>query len=143
MTETMAPGLTLTEASLLSGKSVEAIRKAAQRGRIRAWKEGDEWRVVLPERVINGAATSDDENEQSEDSTGELVPIGPAGQLAALSEYNRRLIEPWADRVKSLEVQQLRDREQIGDLSRQVRELKRALVGMQAALTQLVRPSDG
>lgn len=53
MTEPMAPGLTVSEAATVLGISNDGVHKRIKRGQLRAWKEQGEWRITLPERVID------------------------------------------------------------------------------------------
>lgn len=127
------PLIRARDLALMEGVTPDAILKRLERGRIRGHKdEHGQWWVEAP--VMS---PPEQPNSQA------LMSREPAeGQLAAMSAYNARLIEPWAAQVEALRRKNEDLLRENGDLKRQVRHYKRALDGVQAALVRALKGDD-
>lgn len=137
MSQVYRAGIPAIDYAAQIGVTPERVYQMVKAGDLEGYKvkEGKRQRlyVVPPEKIIDMPT-----DPLPEPSTA--VEIAP--QLAVLSSYNQRLIEPWAERVAELERVAREQAGEIGDLRRQVRQLKRALEGMESALRRVVRGAE-
>lgn len=112
MVEPYEPGIPLPEAAELLGIKPDTLRKQCERGKLHgrnAYKEGDEWRIVL----------------SKPDNGTELVPTDD-GPLADISVGLDKLLLRLDQQAETIRQQA----ETIGDLRRQVKHLKARVEGL-------------
>lgn len=133
MTEPFQAGILATDYARREGITVDAVYLRVKAGELRSYKVGRRVYVYPVERVIE----SEPESPPGSVNLPALIAASRDVQafLAALAARDRELIAPWERRVDALEKQQGEDREQIGDLKRQVRELTADLRALQRART--------
>ncbi len=127
MVEEFSPGILATDYAAQEGITVERVYQLVKEGQLESYKvkRGQRERVyVVPKPTTIPTDVMS------------LAPLSTeAPSLAAISEYNDRLVAPWVKRVKDMEDQLGKAREEVGDLKRQVRELKADLAALQRTRT--------
>ncbi len=126
MTEPFQAGILATDYAKQEGVTVDAIYARVNAGQLHSYKVGRRVYVYPPAPI-----------EQTTTLPAQIDGAQAPG-LPALSDYNSRLVEPWVKRVSELEDKVREQAEELGDLRRQVRQLKRALEGMEQALRRVV-----
>ncbi len=149
MTEPYRPSILASDYARQIGLTTDAVVKRIQKGKLMGHKLGDRWYVEI-DQAIPGQAEHTDGPSVAAEPPSTLMPTLPQmqAQLAALEAYNQRLIAPWVSTVADLRRELAEEKalrvaqaSEIGDLKRQVRELKQDLAALQRRAT--IAPQEG
>ncbi len=122
----LVEGVPVALAAVRLGISVDGVHKRIKRGQLEAQKVRGEWRVFLPEPVIDVGPPTD------EPTHADLSPTVPDSPTRSL--MYQQLVEPFRAQIREMQTTIQQQAQEIGDLKRQVRDLTRRLNGMREAL---------